>query len=125
MKDFRLAMAVGGPVVVTSATVGDKTDWDESLKNNMLLSLYIKKGSLFFNLDFGSRLQEIKKLTDAAVDLARMYADSALQWMVLTGRLKSVSCRAERRDGGTLMIFIDAVLPNSTEYSYNLFFPVV
>lgn len=61
-------------------------DGSSDIRNNILLSLYVKRGSFFLDLNFGSRLYEIKSLSEPNVRLAKEYVQQALQWILEIGR---------------------------------------
>jgi len=75
-----------------------KTDFAKAnnILNNIFLSIMIERGSFFFNTDFGSRLHLLKKMTDRNVALAKSYIDEALQWILDTGKAKTIETRTER-----------------------------
>jgi len=62
-----------------------------SLRNNILLSLHIKRGSIITQPSFGSDLHTIKTLSDSNVALAKVLAENALKWLVEKQRVKTIS----------------------------------
>jgi len=102
----------------------------ENIMNNIYLSLMIPKGSCFWNPEFGSRLHELKrsKDTERTAELARQYCKEALQWIVDTGRAKSIEVTAERDrnvSSNRLKIHVQAVQADGREVSFDVFQEVV
>jgi len=85
------------------ADVGRAAD---PLLNAVLLSLHIKRGSWFFNPDFGSRLDEIKTTSNTDLALARQYVEDSLQWLIGAGLASKIEVRATAQRGGRLNFFI-------------------
>lgn len=73
-------------------------EWGDGIINMIYLSLSVNKGSYFFNLEFGSDLYTIDKVTDATVDLARQYAEAALRSLVERRRIMDLVVTAIRND---------------------------
>lgn len=68
------------------------------LRSDVFFSLSIKRGQWFADLNFGSRLHTIKKLTDPNILLAHQYCLEALQWLQQTGRATSITAVAGKAD---------------------------
>ena len=84
-----------------------------TLMNNIYLSLKTQKGSFFADPSFGSRLYLLRreKNTDMTMRLAIDYCREALQWMIDTGKAKSVDVYAQRdrmQDINRLKLLIEA-----------------
>ena len=88
MIDFAVEFENGYPR--TTLKSGD------AMKSNIALSLLVRRGTLFVNLNFGSDLHTIKKVTAGNVALAETYSKSALKWLLDTGRAKRIDTRAAR-----------------------------
>jgi len=73
---------------VKSTVITDRTDG--SLLHNIRLSLAIKRGSWWFNPDFGLRSIDRLKNTDKTARLVREYVLEALQWLLDSGRATSI-----------------------------------
>lgn len=69
-----------------------------TIMNNIYLSLKTKRGSFFADTSFGSRLHLLRreKNTAKTMRLAMDYCKEALQWMIDTGKAKTVDVYAER-----------------------------
>ena len=82
-SDTRLSVRDDIFVSGESYQIRKKSDFAkaDNILNNLYLSIVVRKGSFFFNTDFGSRLHLLKKLTDKNVALAKNYVDEALQWI--------------------------------------------
>lgn len=80
-------------------TANGKADmsWNpaDSLKNNVWLSLNIRRGSFFAAMDFGMRKPPGKN-TPKAEALVKEYAQEALQWMLNTGRATEIEVSTVR-----------------------------
>jgi phage gp46-like protein len=85
--DFAIEMTAGLP-----AMTFDKA---ADIRNNVLLSLLVRRGSWWFNPAFGMR-ELPKKNTIAAAGLVEEYAREALRWLLDTGRATAIEVRAER-----------------------------
>lgn len=99
----------------------------DSIYTNIWLSLNIRRGTLFVDLSFGSRLHEIDLLTDDNVRLARDYCREALKWMLDTGRLKRLDVSTERdaSDRNRLNIAIGAITQDDRIVEYETYYSVV
>lgn len=119
MQDCLVTLVDGQP------TAG--LEWDDSLRTNALLSLYVQQGTWFADPEFGSRLHEIRKVTDDNIDLARDYCIEALQWMQDLGRVTAIEVTTERdrTDGDRINIAISMTRANDVVESLELFYTVV
>jgi len=97
--DFALTLAHNGQPSMSLEPARD-------MRNNVLLSLHVRKGSFFQNLEFGSSLHEIKTLTDANVRLAKQYAEEALGWIAKVPKVEGLKVTT-RADSGRLEIVIE------------------
>jgi phage gp46-like protein len=70
----------------------------DSLYNNIYLSLYVRKGTFFVYPEFGSRLHEIKKVTELSIERARLFAVEATQWIVSAGKANSITVEVTRSE---------------------------
>lgn len=99
----------------------------ENILNNIYLSIMVRKGSFFFNTDFGSRLHLLKKLTNRNVALAKDYLDEALQWILDTGKAKKIETFTEKDLSTTnrLNILVIATQANDIITTFETFVEVV
>lgn len=110
--DFLLTPDLNGKLQMSFDAVFD-------CRNNMYLSLHIKKGSQFFDKNYGSRLHEIKSNLDSSLRLAETFIVEALQWMVKIGKLKSFEVTAQAiTDGIELDIQAVSSYGNIVPYIY-------
>ena len=65
----------------------------DSIANNIFLSLNIRKGTFFADPEFGMR-ELPGKNTPKSPELVEAYALEALQWILDTGRAKSITLSA-------------------------------
>lgn len=112
--DYLITPDINGVFQMTFEAVFD-------CRNNILLSLHIKKGSLFVDKNFGSDLYKIKENRSTDLRLAESYARDALQWMLKITRLKSVDVLASAiNDGIELKITATSAIGNIIPYTYYL-----
>jgi uncharacterized protein (TIGR02145 family) len=78
----------------------------DPLLNAVLLSLHVKRGSWFFNPDFGSRLHELKTTSNPDVALARQYVMESLAWMIEAALTTGIEVRVAPERGGRLHFWI-------------------
>jgi len=99
----------------------------DGIFNNIYLSLHVQKGSFFAAPDFGSRLHEIKKLTEQNIALAKDYCKEACQWIIDLGRATSIDIIVERDEDvmNRMNILVTAVQANGAEMSFTTFVEVV
>lgn len=101
-------------------------DWGDGTVTAIFLSLWIRKGSFFFDLELGSMLHTIKKVTDSNVDLAARYARDALAWMVSLGRISDLQTSAARSsDGRGISVSVFAKRPDGSDVSFSLWTEVL
>ena len=95
-------------------------DRTATLMNNIYLSLKVIRGSWFADPSFGSRLHLLQraKNTNQTAQLAIGYCKEALQWMIDTGKAKSVAVYTERdrtQDMHRLKLLIEVTPVNSND----------
>jgi len=125
--DFAIDIATDGSA--TGAMTFDKGS-DGNLRNNIYLSLVIKRGSWFQNLTFGSRLHLLQraKNTEQTAALAEEYCKEALQWLIDTGRVKKIEIIAQRdreQDLHRLKLLVMVTKSNGDQVSFTTFVEVV
>jgi len=96
--DFSVAQSQNDHLYMSLECVRD-------IRNNILLSLHIQKGSFFQNLEFGSRLYELKRLTDSTTRLAKQYAEDALSWITESGKVEEIEVSVQA-DGDKLLLSV-------------------
>lgn len=87
--DYQLTINDTGPAIVSF-------NCTDSLANNLLLSLIVKKGSFFLDPEFGSRLHEISTTSENDLQLSIKYAEEATVWLVRTKKVNLIKVSAER-----------------------------
>ncbi len=114
-----------------NGTQADMTyEKEDTILNNIYLSLMIEKGSFFLNLDFGSRLHLLKraKATATNVVLAKIYCEEALQWILDTERAKTIDVYTAI-DGSQqlkrLTILVLAVQADGRDVTFETFLEVI
>lgn len=96
--------------------------------NNIYLSLAVEKGSFFHRPDFGLRRRGRLKNTETTAALIRQDYLDALQWLVETGRAKSVEVfveRDRRQDLSRLKVLIEATQADGRTVTFTTFREVV
>ncbi|HEX2958918.1 MAG TPA: hypothetical protein VHO70_18935 [Chitinispirillaceae bacterium] len=91
-----------------------------SILNNIILSLQVKRGSFFLLPDFGSRLHEITDTADSSLALSQAYGLEALGWLVRIGRVRNVEAVASRIPEG-IALEIDITQINGEPLSYTYY----
>jgi phage gp46-like protein len=98
-------------------------DASNDIRNNILLSLHIKKGSFFLDPNFGSRDHEIKSTTQSDINLAIAYGKEALQWMQTANKVSKIEISAYSIKD-KIYREITVTLPNGKIENYTTFFRV-
>jgi phage gp46-like protein len=101
-----------------------------NLLNNIYLSLMVRRGAFFANLDFGSRLHLLQraKNTPRTEALAIEYCKEALAWLIDAGRVKKFDFYTQRdrvQDFHRLKILIEASKADGDVVSFTAFVEVV
>jgi phage gp46-like protein len=113
-----------------SATGSMTLDKADSIMNNVYLSLMIRRGSWFQNLDFGSRLHLLHraKNTERTAILAREYCKEALQWLLDTGRATAIEIDTERDrriDLCRLKLLVEVTQADGKKVSFTTYVEVI
>jgi len=117
-----------------SITIGDELtgamtfDPATDITNNIYLSLTVEKGSFFHNPSFGLRQRGRLKNTETTAALIRHDYLDALQWLIDTGRAKSVDVYVERdrtQDLNRLKILVEVVQADGHKVTFETFREVV
>lgn len=119
--DYAISIQENGQDVMTFGEARD-------LSNNIYLSLTVKKGSFFHNPEFGLRQRPRMKNTEATAALIRHDYKEALQWLVDTGRAKSVTVSSERdrqQDLSRLKLLTEVVQADGRTVTFTTFKEVV
>ena len=96
--------------------------------NNIYLSLAIKKGSWWFDPNFGLRDRGRMKNTEANARLVRQDCKEALQWIIDAGRATSIEVNTERdrsQDLNRLKILVEATQADGKRVTFETFKEVV
>jgi len=118
MTDFKLSIINGRMVMSYEAA--------DSFLNNIILSIYIRKGSFFADRNLGSLLYTIKKITDNNIKLARDFILQALQWMIDAGRMSDlvVLTEPDHKNNG-IRFSVSCKKKNGQDVNFSSFYPVV
>ncbi|MHB9156271.1 MAG: phage GP46 family protein [Endomicrobiales bacterium] len=120
--DFAIDMAGG---------LGEMTfEKPEDIRNNVFLSLAVRRGSFFQNPAFGSRLHLLKraKNTTKTAQLAVEYAKEALQWLLDTDKARKVEVTTEQdrtQDLHRLKLLVEATQADERKVIFTTFVEVV
>lgn len=125
MADFKLSTETGTLTLDASGT-------EITGINNIIMSLAVKKGSWWFNPTFGSELHTLAraKATDSTAQLVKTYVQSALKWLISSGKLTSVTVITEiipssgSAQRGRINYLVTAIAPAGNELSYSNFVEV-
>ncbi len=120
MIDQRLTLAGG--------LTWQEQDAVDSRFNNIFLSLTVKRGSFFFNPNFGSRLHLLLRAKCTAGTEAKVvdYCTEALQWLIDAGRIKNVAVSTSRdATAGRILYTVTVTWGVSSQLTYSSFVGVV
>jgi len=123
-------MLVDKKIVIENGFADREFLFGDALYNNIWYSLQIKKGSMFYNREFGSELHLLRssqKMTSNTYELAKEYIKKALQWILDAGRLKSFESEVEQNSvvKSRLDITITALRSDNKQVTYNLWYNLV
>lgn len=101
-------------------------DKSDSLMSNIFLSMRIARGTFFIDPTFGSRLHEIKKITESNLRLAESYCREALQWLLTTKRLSFIQVTAWRDEEAIdrIKFYVEIKRADDSAMKYEIFYPV-
>ena len=119
-KDFSLVSDRSG------YTVGDGPSVrGDALSNRIILALEIVKGTFIADSSFGSRLAEVKKVTDRGAVLYRRLAEEALRFLMVDGvvDMVAVSVKITRDSKFDVTVHCSGGLAGRG-YSLSLFVPI-
>lgn len=94
------------------------------LRTDIYFSLAVKKGGWFADLNFGSELFRVRKVTDGNMLLAHQYVLQALDWLKQTGRAVETSCVAGKSGTDSMSLDITVVQANSVSLFYKAYLDV-
>jgi phage gp46-like protein len=118
--DFAIAMNNG---------LADQTfDKSQNILNNIYLSLSIRQGSWWMDPTFGLKDRGRMKNTEATARLVKQDCEQALQWLIETGRAKSIEVFTERdrsQDLNRLKVLVVATQADGRVVSFEKFMEVV
>jgi phage gp46-like protein len=101
----------------------------DDIRNNIYLSLMVRRGSFFQNPNFGSRLHELfrAKNTDKTAALAKEYCKEALQWLIDTGRATEINISTEKdpNELNRLKILVEATQSDGRKVTFDTYLEVV
>jgi phage gp46-like protein len=119
MRDITIGFVDGRPEVTLGVS--------DSLRNNVYLSLLVRQGSWWHAPEFGSRLYQIRKVSEDTLALAGDYCKEALTWLTAAGRAKEVAVEVERdpQSGDRINIAVTVTRANDEVETLTLFYPVV
>ncbi|MDA8428945.1 MAG: phage GP46 family protein [Geobacteraceae bacterium] len=95
--------------------------------NNIIVSLAIKKGSWWHDLNFGLTDRPRLKNTPATARLIKQDIEQALQWIIDAGRAKSIEVATwrDQNDRHRLNILVTAIQADGRAVTYTTFKEVV
>lgn len=100
---------------------------NSDIRTDIFNSINTKKGSFFQNIQFGSDLYKIRKVTDSNIMLAKQYVQECLAWLIKTGRATYITVIVERdtADRSRINIKVEAKQPDGLIISFEQFKRVV
>lgn len=101
----------------------------KTIMNNIYLSMMVKRGSFFYDPTFGKRRREREKNTPRTMRLNIDDCKESLQWMIDTGKAKTIEVYAQRdlpQDLHRLKMLIEVTPVNSDQpIAFSTFIGVV
>jgi phage gp46-like protein len=112
--------------ILDGLSAGMVMETTTGLWNNIYLSLAIRRGSWWFNPDFGSRLHLLHRAKNTARTevLTREYCKEALQWLLDAGRASAVDISTER-EMHRLKLLVEVTQADGSTVSFDWFVEVV
>ena len=100
---------------------------NDNLLANVYMSLMIRRGSFFADLDFGSRLHLLDraKNTEQKAALAEEYAEEALQWLLDVKRAQAIAVTAVRDGYDRLKLLVAVTKQSGETVTFDVFTEVV
>lgn len=120
MIDQKISIIRGKPIA--------EYEWCEnSLFNNIFLSLFVRKGSWFHNLQFGSELHLIKKITDKSIKMAEQTCRDTLNWLITIGRAVKIDVSVNRipENKNAIGIYVSVQKPDASVDTFSWFYSVI
>lgn len=115
-------------IVMNNGQAEQTFDKAGDIFNNIFLSLTIKQGSWWFDPAFGMRDRGRMKNTEANARLVREDCKQALQWILDSGRAKTIEVHTERdrsQDLNRLKILVEATQADGKTVTFETFKEVV
>jgi len=117
-------------ITIENGDLSGSMTWDActTISNNIYLSLAVERGSWFHNPAFGLRKRVRMKNTESTAALIRHDYKEALQWLIDTGRAKSVEVYSERDpsvDLHRLKLMVEVTQADGRVVSFETFREVV
>jgi len=117
-------------IAIVQVSLAGSMTWEEctTIANNVFLSLSVERGSFFHRPGFGLRKRARMKNTESTAALIRSDYKEALQWLVDTGRARSVAVSVQRDvlvDQHRLKILVEVTQADGRTLRFNTFREVV
>jgi phage gp46-like protein len=97
-------------------------DKNTDIRSNIYLSIMVNKGSFFQDLEFGSELYKIKKVTATNINLAAQYIKACLAWLITTGKATSIDAVVTKGDQvGSMGVEIQVIQADGVKLFYEMF----
>lgn len=118
MIDFNINLAQGIPAMTF--------DQNDSMWNNIYLSLTVKQGSFFVAPDFGSMLYTLTRAKNTARTEQKVkdYCKQALQWLLDTKRASAITIITQRLFG-RINFEVSVTKANGVPVSFSSFVEVI
>lgn len=129
MRDFKLIIDEDFMLDVEySANTFSLTDsLADVVRNNIAMSISIRRGEIHNAPTFGSRRWEVKRGGDAGARELERFDGDALEWIISLGRAKTIEVKAWPSEGepGRLDELITATLTDGETVTFETFLRVV
>jgi phage gp46-like protein len=119
MKDLKINLVGGLPELALEA--------EDTIRNNIYLSLAIRKGTWWHDPGFGLDWSPRQKLTSRTPALLRERCLEALKWILDIGRAKSIEVTTERdtKNRRRINVLVEAVQADGREVTFETYTEVI
>jgi phage gp46-like protein len=108
------------------------SDTETTVINAIYMSLAVPQGGWWFDPNFGSKLCTLRraKATQATANMVKTYVQSALQWLVDSGKLSEVdvtveiAAKSDTQPKGRINYIVVATQPDGNKLEYSNFVEV-
>jgi len=119
MRDGKINIGEDGGIMLA------RGEEENTIINNIWLSLAIRKGEWWLEPDFGLDLPRKAKNLSLTPELVKAKAQEALKWIQDLGRARSIEVEAKRASGERIDMKIVAVQADGRDVTFETFAEVI